>query len=765
MPVSKENIRVLLVEDDIIDCDAFSRYVKKAGLPYDLIIENTFKKALRRLKESGFDVILLDYKLEDGSGLDLLQFTRETPTIFVTGHGNEEIAIQAMQQGAYDYLVKDRNRIYLTVLPLTIRNVLARRKAEVAARESEERFKALIESSNDIIVIVDKKGKCTYASPSVKILGYSSKEVIDSNISNFIHPDDLSLAENTFMQSVNNADKPMRINSFKALKKDNSLIFLEGVVTNLIDNPCISGVVLNCRDITKRKQAEEELKQTLSQNRKANLILSEQKREVEAANRAKSTFIASMSHEIRTPLNAIIGFSELLYATLKGSKEKSYIQSIKIAGKSLLVLINDILDLSKIEANMLDIKHDVVNIKVCLDEIKHIFINEIEKRGLSLIVKIEKDFPESVILDEIRIKQILINLVGNAIKFTEKGIIKITIKKIKAEKNIGLALSVEDSGIGIPSANIDKIFESFTQHDNHNTNNFGGSGLGLSISNKLVSAMGGKLSVKSKLGEGSVFKITFGNVIVAEDSKQISSKEILELDNIKFEKATILIVDDVEANLIMMKEVLKKIGFIILTANNGEAALHLISKSKPDLIFMDIKMPVMNGIEANRRLKTDPMTKNIPVIAFTASYSAGDKDAILKNGFDDFLSEPIIISELLSVLSNYFKYKTSVQKKKIVKLDFNKILKPSELIRLLENEILLSCRMLKSVMIISEIKSFGVRIKEISEIYNIKILQQYGENISNYSENFETAAIEKELDKLIDEIKQIKQLWEKFNGK
>ncbi|MCP4110965.1 MAG: response regulator [Desulfobacteraceae bacterium] len=332
--------------------------------------------------------------------------------------------------------------------------------------------------------------------------------------------------------------------------------------------------------------------------------LKESQVKADAANRAKSEFLANMSHELRTPLNAVTGFCELLSSLVSDKKQKSYLNAIKTAGKSLLTLITDILDLSEIEAGMMEIHLEPVNPQIIFNEIEHIFRLKITDKNLQFITEIDKELPTALILDETRLRQILLNLVGNAVKFTEQGHIRLSVKKIYKtgdKSSIDLIISVEDTGIGIPEQDQATIFESFKQQYGHDAKKFGGTGLGLSISKRLTEIMNGRISVRSTVGVGSAFEITLRDV-------NISSAEIsaiaCDIENTSFEKAKVLVVDDIESNRDMLNEVLVMVNLEVLTAENGQEAVLLAREYQPDIILMDIRMPVMG--RSNKKIKTEP---------------------------------------------------------------------------------------------------------------------------------------------------------------
>jgi CheY-like chemotaxis protein len=436
----------------------------------------------------------------------------------------------------------------------------------------------------------------------------------------------------------------------------------------------------------------------------------------------------------------------MLVRYISDELQTSYLESIRSSGRSLLTLINDILGLSKIEAEKIELQYSYIDTFSLFDEMKTIFLLKIKEKGLKFILDINKNIPVTLYLDETRTRQILINLIGNAIKFTEEGHVKLSVKAINLEKDtiagkpveyVDLIIEVEDTGIGIPKQSLEKIFKPFEQQEVQSTKKYGGTGLGLTISKKLVELMNGELTVTSELGKGSTFKIVVKNVQISHTKIVTDEKDIISSENIKFNEATIIIADDVENNRKLLSGLLKEQELKVYEAENGLEALHLVNSIKPDLIITDLRMPEMDGYELIKEIRKIPALKKVPVIATSASVMKHDKIKVEKHNFDGFIFKPIQINELLIELSKYLPHKIQEVKKEEKQEDLQAdyeirgetIKNLPLIIEKLETEMMDEWNKFRDQQPMDKVKEFGSQIKTIGEENDVRILSNYGKNL------------------------------------
>ncbi|MDD7984535.1 ATP-binding protein [Lentisphaera marina] len=403
-----------------------------------------------------------------------------------------------------------------------------------------------------------------------------------------------------------------------------------------------------------RHNAEQRAVEAEEANKRAKIEF-DQRLVAESANKMKSEFLANVSHEIRTPMNAILGFSELLEKENIDKKSMEYVEAINSSGRSLLHLINDILDLSKVEAGKLELTYTKVDLRSLINEFHAVFSRDFAKKDLELLLEIDDVVPDLVSLDEVRIRQILFNLIGNAVKFTDHGYVKVELKAdLRRNGIVDLDFIVSDTGVGIGEEANRRIFGAFNQASAEISKEYGGTGLGLSICKELSQLMGGSINLESEQGKGSSFTVSLKSVKVELNTKLELSPEKSE-NKYKFEKSKILIVDDTLLNRILLKEFLKEFPFELEEAENGQLALDALESFDADLILMDMKMPVMDGRQATERMKSNPKLKAKPVVAVTASAMKASEDELSKL-CDDFLRKPFKMDDLLSLLLKYLKH-------------------------------------------------------------------------------------------------------------
>lgn len=509
---------------------------------------------------------------------------------------------------------------------------------------------SLIEASLDPLVTISSKGKITGMNEAtVNITGLTREQLIGTDFLDYFT--DPQMAHDVYTEIFAKGfviDSPLTIRHKDGKLTD--VLFNGSVYKDEEDN--VLGVVVVARDITEQKIFENELIDAKSKAEKAT-------KKAEESNQLKESFLANMSHEIRTPMNAIIGFSDVLYKRKLGIQEKEFVAIIKTAGENLLKIINDILDISKIEAGMMTFEENNFSIQETFKSINTMMLGRAKEKNLELVFSCDKDVPDTLLGDETRLTQIIINLVGNAIKFTNEGSIQVYGKVSKMDKkNTLVEFSITDTGIGIPKDKLATIFERFQQAESHTTRKYGGTGLGLSIAKQLIELQGGKLSVKSKLDEGSVFTffISYKNTIEIQ-TPLVHIEKKYDLDELS--KLNILLVEDNQLNVMLVENLFSENNLKLQTAENGRVCIELLKGNKDstelaqsfDIILMDMEMPVMNGYEAVSIIR-DELKNNIPIIAMTANAMSGEREKCLDLGMNDYISKPIDSTELFEKIND-----------------------------------------------------------------------------------------------------------------
>jgi PAS domain S-box-containing protein len=502
---------------------------------------------------------------------------------------------------------------------------------------------SLIEASLDPLITINPKGKITDMNQAtVDITGVARIKLTGSDFfSYFTEPQKAREVYQEVFAKGSVADSPLTIRHIEGELTD--VLFNGSVYKD--DRGNVLGAVVVARDITEQKRIATELTEAIVFAEMATELAEEAKIKAENATRiaenavkAKQQFLSNMSHEIRTPMNAIIGFTKVLLRTEMTEKQKEYLESIKLSGDSLIVLINDILDLAKVDAGKMTFEQIPFKLSVSISAMLHLFETKIHEKNLALNKEYDINIPQVLVGDPVRLHQIILNLVSNAVKFTSEGTITVSIRMIdEDEEKVKIQFSISDTGIGIAENKIDSIFENFQQASSGTSRLYGGTGLGLAIVKQLVEPQGGTISVISKIDEGS----TFSFILPFLKTKADAETEPLIIDlNTEITNIRVLVVEDIALNQLLMRTLLDDFGFECDIASNGKLAIEKLLKNSYDIILMDLQMPEMNGFEATAHIRYT-MNSDIPIIALTADVTTSDLAKCKAVGMNDYIAKPV----------------------------------------------------------------------------------------------------------------------------
>jgi signal transduction histidine kinase len=660
LQMKNKETKILILEDEPAHAEAIRRSLTKTNDNCKITIVETLREFEEIISSVVPDMVIADMNLPDGNALSLLKGSVESqpwPVLVMTSHGDEELAVKALKSGALDYIVKsaDTFKNIQYVVNRNLRewhNIKRTRQWEIALRESEKKFRTLFETMAQGVVYQDSDGNITEANPAAeKILGLTLAQMqkrssfdprwraIREDGSDF--PGDTHPATVALKTGLNIKDIIMGI--FHPARNEYRWIIINATPQFREGETKPYQVFTSFTDVTEIKHAEEVLQ-------RQNLELKKAKEKAEESDRLKSAFMANMSHEIRTPMNGILGFADLLKSrNLSGESQSKYIEIIEISGKRMLEIINDLIDISKIEAGQIEIKKETVDIPELLNELLSFFSHEAQSKGITLFNKIQPSLINLKIeTDRTKLAQIITNLIKNALKFTGKeGSIEIGCR---INNQSFLQFYVKDNGPGIRKELQDKIFDRFRQGDVSQTEIHEGVGLGLSISKAFVELLGGEIGLESEPDKGSNFFFT-----IPYESKPIEKEVNKETSGQVAEPATsinVLIAEDDQPSYLLLKEIFERKNINTFHVQNGRDAVRMFeSNSDINLVIMDIKLPIMNGLQATQEIKK--IRSDVPVIAQSAFVTENDIQNAIEAGCSDYITKPIRLNDLLNKIAQY----------------------------------------------------------------------------------------------------------------
>ena len=651
MEQTEAPIRILHLEDNESDSQLIQLWLKKENINYDYLFADNEEDFRDILTNQKIDIILSDYHLPGYSGSEAMLLAkthyRHIPFVFVSGTMGEEVAIESLLNGATDYVLKNR----LVRLAPAVRRALRESQLQReylnttdALRQREEQYRTLVEGMNEGLMLSDNNDIIIFINQKTcEITGFSAEELIGKSGHETLF--DSENGEIILKKNQLRKQGIKDIYEIELTRKNSDKIWIRCSGSPVYDNAGnVTGSVGVFENIDDRKKAEDERNKLTQQ-----LIKSKEK--AEESDRLKSAFLANISHEIRTPMNGILGFAELLKTPeLAPEVQERYIHVIEQSGTRMLNIINDIVDISKIEAGQMNIHLEETNINHLLRDLYLFFLPEARTKGLKLSVRTALPDENSIIqTDHTKLAQILTNLIKNALKFTKEGSIEFGYKVETRHALSLLSFFVYDTGAGIPKNRTDMIFERFRQGSVSLNRAYEGAGLGLSISKAFVEMLGGRIWVESEPGKGSVFffELPFNNY----KATLPEARDVKVVENIQ-EPCCMLVAEDDENSMLYIKALLDFENIIIFEANTGIKAIDQVKEHPEiDLVLMDLKMPEMDGFEATRQIKL--LRPELPIIAQTAYSFNEEKEKAKQAGCDDYLSKPIKRTSLIETIYKF----------------------------------------------------------------------------------------------------------------
>ena len=643
-------INILIVDDREENIIALEALLSRDDIR--LFSTTSPNDALKIAWDTPISIALVDVQMPEMDGFELVEMLKSNPrtkdilVIFVTAISKEtKYAVKGFGAGAVDYLYKPLDP-YITSAKVDAFIQLARTQEEIKLKNEElQNFAIVVKNSADIICSVDTDTfRIKTVNPAVEnILGYKQTEVLGKSII------DLAIE----------ADRSNFVKKLGEIIRDNRNFSVFEFQFNTFDKHIIwvecrasyrnKTIFINISDISPQKSYQQQLIKS--------------KETAEYGKKVKETFLANMSHELRTPVNGIIGISNLLRKTPLNDQQSGLLAMLETSSRSLLGVINDVLDISKIEAGKFSIVRSPHNLRTIVNAVFGLLKFNADEKNIEFLLELDNDVPETLQVDSLRLNQILMNLLSNAIKFTDRGYVKLTVSLLqKLNDKVKLKFSVEDTGIGIPTDRLTKIFESFEQAEEDTASKYGGTGLGLAIVKKLIELKGGDLTVSSQPGQGSVFNfVNWFSVATQPQGEKIvkPGKKLAPFVNTR-----VLVAEDNMINQFMVSKMLKDWNVEVGIAENGDKAVALLKEENFDLVLMETHMPGLNGYQAARiiRMELEEPMRSVPIISLSASAFEHEQMEALSAGMNDVLTKPFETHELHAKIVKLLKDKAGVKK-------------------------------------------------------------------------------------------------------
>ena len=644
-------IRVLVLDDladnlrlmgELLSCATVEASFAKSGA-----------QALRIAARADFQLAILDLNLPDMNGFEVGQRIHELQPqcalIYCSAYNERSHRDRAFNEGAIDFIEKP---FEVSATRQRLATHLERLALRAQIRQEIDKLDKMVASIPDAVISADPQHRIvTWNVAAERIFGLPAAAALGQALDAFV-PEAAAVIDRARQRPYRAAQDAGALLGASpqqtiALHADGQALQVEMNISEWVQDGQ-TYFTLIVRDVSERIRLVEELKIA--------------KEEAERASQAKSTFLANMSHEIRTPMNAVLGLTHLALRQATDERGRDYLERIQQSAQHLLGIIDDILDFSKIEADKLSLEHIGFSLAAVMENFSNLIVDKATAKGLKLGIDIAPDVPDALVGDPLRLGQILINYGNNAVKFTERGDIRVRVEVLaRGEHDVVLRCAVRDTGIGLSEEHRQRLFQSFHQADPSTSRQYGGTGLGLAIAARLADMMGGQVGVDSRLGEGSTFWFTarFGldaAVALQPDGPGLPTPgggESLGLAAEGGRSLRVLVVDDNEVNLLIAAEMLSHAGVEVHTAEDGAQALHRLQAEPFDLVFMDMQMPVLDGLEATRRIRARTDRPRVPILAMTANALPADRERCLQAGMDDVITKPIDPDRLAAAVQRW----------------------------------------------------------------------------------------------------------------